>query len=147
MYKKYIPKNMCGIKRTGLIFYSERMNLVGKVDEIIENDEEIFLIERKYSDNVLLWDTYLVQIGLLSCLLEENLKKSVRKAIIIFQKNERKELEVQVDSSVINFAKTQLQKMNEIIASAKMPFSKFDNRCLDCTYRKICPVGSLNNSQ
>lgn len=145
-YKDYIPRNIIGLKHTGLVLYSENMRLVGKIDEIIETDKEIILIERKYSDSVVIWNTHLVQIGLLSCLLEENFKKPITKAIMIFQKNNRKMIEIEVNPEIIGYAKTQLKLMNEIIMSAKLPFSEFDSRCLDCTYRRICPVGSLNTS-
>ena len=46
----YIPHTNKGKKIVARKFYSEKFDLSGKIDEAIETDDEIILIERKYSD-------------------------------------------------------------------------------------------------
>ena len=67
-------------------FYSKKYNFSGKIDEAVETSKEIILIERKYSDNPIIGDTMKTQLGLLSILLEENMHKPVKQAIVIFSK-------------------------------------------------------------
>ena len=85
-----------------------------------------------------------MQIGLLSLLLEENFGKPVRKALIIFSKDKRTEITVDVDDSIRNFAFEMLSDARKVISLGISPKSQYDGRCVNCCYRKVCPVGSLN---
>lgn len=142
---KYVPKNLSGKKLIGLVLYSRNLGLVGKIDEAVELENEIILIERKYSDSQKITDSLKSQLGLLAILLEENLKKVVNKSFVIFDKFERKELEIIIDASMKKFALTCLKEVKNIVSNGVLPTSSFDNRCVDCCFRKICPVGSLNS--
>lgn len=134
-----------GKKLVALQFYSEKLDLSGKIDEAIELDEEIILIERKYSDIYDISNTIQIQLGLLSILIEENLGKPVKKAIVIFNKTKRKQISVTIDDTLKNQSLEMLEKTKKIIQMGIMPDADFDNRCLNCCFRKICPVGSLNS--
>lgn len=87
-YKKHEIENnsyvskIWGNKHTSLQFYSQNHNFIGKIDEAIETDRESILIVRKYSDNVIIRETMLVQIGLLGILLSEYLRKPVKSYIV-----------------------------------------------------------------
>lgn len=142
----YIPHTNKGKKIVARKFYSEKFDLSGKIDEAIETDDEIILIERKYSDICEISDTLLVQLGLLSILIEENLGKPVKKAIVIFNKTKRKQISVVIDNVVKNNSLEILAKTKKVIQMGIMPDADFDNRCLNCCFRKICPVGSLNST-
>lgn len=141
----YIPYTNKGRKLVASKFYSEKLDLSGKIDEAIEMEDEIILIERKYSDIYDISNTLLVQLGLLSILIEENLGKPVRKAVVIFNKTKRKQISVVIDDVVKNHSLEILEKTKKIIQMGIMPDADFDNRCLNCCFRKICPVGSLNS--
>ena len=144
--QKFIPKGMEGRKLVGAKFYSKQHGFVGMIDEAIELEDQIVLIERKFSDYARIHDTIRAQIGLLAILLEENLHKPVREAHVIFQKDGRKELSVMVDEGIRDFAIRMLNRTKRTISTGVMPESIYDNRCLNCCYRKVCPVGSLNTN-
>lgn len=140
----YMRKNFGNEKILGLKMYSKKYDFVGIVDEAVISVDEILLVERKYSDYNHVGPTIKVQIGLLSLLLEENFGKPVRKALIIFSKDKRSEITVTVDDSVRSFALEMLSDARKVILSGISPKSMYDGRCVNCCYRKVCPVGSLN---
>ena len=142
--KSYLPRDLQGKKYLGLQLYSKKHDFIGKIDEAIELDKEIILIERKYTDKVIVGETLLVQIGLLGILLNENLKKPVRSCIVIFQKDKRHIIKVQIEDHVISLALKKLEEIKKMFIKPLVPNSNFDTRCLGCAYVKICPVGSLN---
>jgi len=142
--QKFIPKNILGKKITATKFYSKKYDFLGVVDEAIEQENQIILIERKFSDYFKVHDTIMVQLGLLSILLEENLKKPVNEAHVVFHKDKRDEVIIPIDEETKTFALRMLNRTKKTIKTGMMPESQYDNRCLNCCYRKICPVGSLN---
>lgn len=83
-------------------------------------------------------------VGLLSILIEENTGKPVRKAQVIFSKQNRIVKNYQINESIKQYALDMLNETKKVISNGIIPFSEFDNRCLNCCFRKICPTGSLN---
>jgi len=144
--KEYIPKRIDGKKITEVQFFSKKYEFTGKIDEAIETENEIILIERKYSNNAAIGQTIKVQIGLLSILLEENMKKPVKTAILIFNKSQRTEIELDVSTELKNMGLEELEKTRKIIKEGIEPTSKYDGRCVNCCYRKICIVGCLKRN-
>ena len=143
----FIPKNMHGKKMVSGKFYSKRHDFLGIIDEAIELDDQVILIERKFSNYTKIHDTIKVQLGLLAILVEENIKKSVKEAHVVFHKDKRDEIIFLIDESIKEYAIKMLHRTKRIINSGVMPESHFDNRCLDCCYRKVCPEGSLNTNR
>jgi CRISPR-associated exonuclease Cas4 len=137
--KNYKIKHLDGIKQNELLFYSKKHSFAGKIDAAIETEKEIILIERKYSDYVLIGTTLKTQLGLLAILAEENTGKKVNKAIVVFDKTERVEIPINITEKIKQDAILMLQKANNTITTGNMPYSKHDGRCLNCCYRKICP--------
>jgi CRISPR/Cas system-associated exonuclease Cas4 (RecB family) len=82
-------------------------------------------------------------LGLLAILLEENLAKPVKTGIVVFTKEKREVVTVIIDESIREKALDMLDKVKHVIKTGKSPKSNFDGRCLNCCYRKACPVGSL----
>ena len=142
-FLSYLPRNIIGKKLVALLLYSKKYFLVDKVDEAIETNDEIILIERKYSNNHIIGGTTKTQLGLLSILLEENLDKPVNKAFVIFSKAARYIVEFQIDSKIKKFVLDMLHDTKNVFVNGISPYAKFDNRCLNCCYRKICPVRSF----
>jgi len=138
--KNYKIKHLDGTKQTELLLYSKKHSFSGKIDEAIETEKEILLIERKYSDYILIGTTLKTQLGLLAILAEENTGKQVKKAIVIFDKTERTEIPINITEKIKQNALKILQKTNNIITTGNMPYSKHDDRCINCCYRKICPT-------
>ena len=143
----YIPAGLNGKKIVGNTYHSRRLDLVGRIDEAVVTNDEIVLVERKYSDRTELVDTLRVQLGLLAMLVEENTGKPVRKAIVVYAKGSRVVKEYPVDEDMREFALRTLAGTKRVIDSGAMPDATFDNRCLNCCFRRICPIGSLNTGQ
>ena len=144
--QKFTLNNMQGKKIISTKFYSKKHDFLGIIDEAVELDDQVVLIERKFSNYSKIHDTVKVQIGLLAILIEENLKKPVNKAHVIFHKDKRDEIIIPIDNEIKNFAIKMLKRTNKTIDAGIMPESHYDNRCINCCYRKICPVGSLNTN-
>ena len=141
---QYLPQGLVGKKITAHNYFSKQYDLSGKIDEAVESDDEVILIERKYTDNHNVYPALRIQLGLLSILIEENLHKPVLKAIVIFSKTKRKIIHVSIDDSIRDESLKMLNDVKNTIKNELMPESNFDNRCLNCTFRRICPTGSLN---
>jgi CRISPR-associated exonuclease Cas4 len=136
-----------GKKIVGLYLHSKVLNLVGRIDEAIDTGQELILIERKYSDSAIIGATLKVQLGLLALLLEENFSKPVLRARVIFSKNDCVEFEVLIDTTIRDLALKMLYETMETVVSGREPRERPDRRCLNCCFRKICPVGSLYTPQ
>lgn len=143
----YVPKMARGKKLIALQLYSMRLGLSGKIDEAYENSKEIILVERKYTDFTMITDTLKTQVGLLSILLEENRNKPVMRAFVVFQKSKRVVKEIKLTRELKEFALQKLESVKQIITSGISPDAQYDNKCLDCTFRKVCPTGSLYMNQ
>lgn len=144
--KEFIPDNLTGTKITSQKLYSKKYGFVGIIDHAVEMKDHMVLIERKYADHNNIHESVLVQLGLLAVLLEENFEKPVLYAYVYFAKNgKRTKLQVDIDQNVIDHALKMLDETKNNINSATIPESQYDNRCINCCYRKICDVGSLNN--
>lgn len=146
--RDFVPASIGnGKKLIAVKFRSTKYNLVGVIDEAIETDDEVILFERKFSDRVTIDDKIRVQVGLLAMLIEENIKKPVNVAHVVFHKSGRTEVIVPLSKPIRDFAKDALRRTARVIESGIMPESHFNSRCLNCCYRKICPVGYLNTNQ
>jgi CRISPR-associated exonuclease Cas4 len=140
----YVPKKMGNAdKLISTQLYSTALGLSGKIDEAYETASEILLVERKYSDYVMINDTLKTQLGLLSLLLEENRHKPVTSALVVFQKSGRVVKEIKVTDELKEFALEKLGSAKRILSSGIGPDVDFSRKCLDCTFKKVCPTGSL----
>ena len=135
--KSYKIKRLNGVKLTEVLLYSKEYMFSGKIDEAIEASNEVLIIERKYSDYVIVGSTMKTQLGLLAILAEENFGKKVKRAIIVFDKTKRVEIPVKITKNIKQLALSVLQKTRAVLSSGLIPLSTFDNRCLNCCYRKI----------
>ena len=145
--RSYIPQNIKGTKINSQKFYSKKYDLVGIVDHAIITQDDIILVERKHTKQTKIYDTLRAQIGLLSLLLEENLQKPVTSTLVLFSYNQRHtHFKIDVDQKLKDYSIEMLEQARKVIDDGLMPESKYDARCVDCCYRKICDVGSLHDS-
>ena len=140
----YVPSGLAGTKLVGNTYHSKKLDLVGRIDEAVVMQNEVVLIERKHTDYAELKDTLRVQLGLLAILIEENVRKPVKKAMAIFSKQNRVVKYYDIDDAMREYALDVLDDARDVIQLGTLPESKFDSRCLNCCFRRICPVGSLN---
>lgn len=143
----YLPAQFRGgkkfIERT---FFSKKLNLVGKADQVILQDGHAVLYERKYSKEFIS-DTLLVQLGLLAMLITEGTGEVCDKAIVEFIRSNNKQVEIPITPKILQFAKSQFDNFIDTVKNGEMPFSRYSNKCVDCCYKRICPVGSLKRDQ
>ena len=66
---------------------------------------------------------------------------------MIFSKTKRKIIHISIDDSIRDESLRMLNDVKNTIKNEIMPESDFDNRCLNCTFRRICPTGSLNTDE
>lgn len=142
--KKYVQTGLNGRKIVARTYHSNKLGLIGRIDEAVESKDEVVLIERKYTNYTQMRDTLRVQLGLLALLVEENTAKHVRRALVVFTKDEHVTREFAVDDRMREFALRMLESTKETIQREALPDVEFDNRCLNCCFRRVCPVGSLN---
>lgn len=146
--RDFIPDNLVGTKITAQKLYSKEHCFVGIVDHAVEMVDQIVLIERKYADHNKIHDSIRVQLGLLAVLLEENLCKPVHYAYVYFAKGgKRVKIQVDIDQSTKDYAIRMLHETRDIINTGIVPESHYDSRCVNCCYRKVCDIGSLNRQQ
>jgi CRISPR/Cas system-associated exonuclease Cas4 (RecB family) len=67
----------------------------------------------------------------------------VNRAIIVFDKTKRIEIQVKITENIKKLALSTLHKTRAVLGSGIIPPSRHDNRCLNCCYRKICPSDIL----
>ena len=140
----YVPAGFDGRKIVARTYHSHKLGLIGRIDEAVEMKDEVVLIERKHTNYTQMKDTLRVQLGLLAMLVEESTVKPVRRALVVFTKDERVTREFAVDDGMRKFALRMLESTRETIRREALPEAEFDNRCLNCCFRRVCPVGSLN---
>ena len=138
-----LPSNAEGKKLIELSLFSESYMFSGKIDEAVEGPKEITIVERKYSDRAIIGATIKVQLGLLSILAEENLRKKARKAIVIFDRAKRHEIQLNITEEIRNLAFSTLQRTRHVLTTGTCPNARYSKRCITCCYRKVCEVGSL----
>lgn len=144
--KSFVPEGLIGTKITSQKLYSKKHGFVGIVDHAVETVDQIVLIERKYTNYSKIHDSLRVQLGLLSVLLEENLHKPVYYAYVYFTKNNKRvKIHVNIDKDIKDYAIRMLHETKNIINTGISPESYYDRRCVNCCYRKICDIGSLNS--
>jgi CRISPR-associated exonuclease Cas4 len=132
-----------GRKLNEQILFSNRLRLVGKIDQIIINQKIATVVEFKHSYGYI-GKTLLVQLGLQSILIKECLHKICNTGYVEFvTSNQRKLLKIKIDTKIRKIALDELEQTRIILEKKTMPFSIYNGRCVDCQYRNICPVGIL----
>lgn len=122
-------------------FYSEKLQIHGKIDEVlILEDGTIAILDYKYAEyKDKIFNTYKTQLLMYSLLAEEKLKKPSNKGFlvytrsknhieeIVFQKKDREELE------------KNLETLKKIILKNYYPKGTPSKlKCDDCCYSNIC---------
>lgn len=142
--KSYIRKKIGVIdKNIDVHFYSYRYKLVGRVDEVLflENDFAAPL-DYKYAfwENKV-YKTSLLQQALYSILIEENYKKTVKNAYLVYTRSKNHIEKLTIGKKLKNKA---VDIVEEIFSILNMNFypkaTRYKTRCNDCTYRNLCNV-------
>jgi len=140
--KDYIRKRIgCIDKEVDVYLSSEKLSLVGKVDEVLFfADGTASPLDYKYA----FWDdqvykTLKYQQTLYSLLIEELYQCSVNKAFLVYVRSKNKLIDIEISEEMKRNALSIVKEMFDIINRNFFPEATgVSNRCGDCTYRNLC---------
>lgn len=116
--------------------------LRGEVDEVLflGNDEAAPLDYKfaKYEGKV--YETYLHQLYCYAWLIEDNFGKEVKKGFLVYTRSRNHVEEVEIPPVAKEKVKKAVEEMAQIVGENFFPkTTKAKKRCVNCTYRNICP--------
>ena len=140
--KDYLRKKIgCISKETDVYLSSQKLGLVGKIDEVLFlQNETAAPLDYKYA----FWDnrvykTLKIQQTLYALLIEEKYNKKVEKAFLVFIRSKDHIEELVITDSLKQKALDYVVQMHDIINFGRFPKkTSVKTRCLDCTYRNLC---------
>ena len=140
--KDYIRKKIgCTGKETDVYLSSQKLKLVGKVDEVLFfDDEKAAPLDYKFAfwDNRI-YKTLKIQQTLYALLIEEKYNKKVEKAFLIFVRSKDHIEEFFITDSLKQKALEYVDEIYDVLSFGYFPNkTKVKTRCLDCTYRNLC---------
>lgn len=142
--KDYLRKKLGTIEKVVDVYLSsETIHAVGVVDEIhfLEGDKAIVL-DYKYAfwkDKI--YKTHVIQQAIYALLIEEQYKKKVEKAYIVYTRSNNKVIGFPITDKVKQQALEYIQVVLDIINKAYYPeMTHVTSRCSDCCYRNLCGV-------
>lgn len=115
---------------------STRLNLTGRVDELVFTEREIIPVDYKIANRS--GKHYEVQLAAYSMMAEETFSLPVRRGYIYLTKA-KKAVEIRISSQLRKTVERSVYEMAEIQRSEKMPqATEWRQRCLDCEFRRFC---------
>lgn len=140
--KDYLRKKAGAIDKLQDVYLSsERLRLVGRVDEVLFlEDGSAAPLDYKYAH----WEnkvfkTYVMQQTLYSLLIEEHFGKEVRKAFLVYVRSKNHLEEIAITAALKTKAQKILDEIFNIISLSQYPnVKKVKRKCEDCTYRNLC---------
>ncbi len=114
----------------------------GKIDEVLELADGTYSpLDYKfavYEDRI--YDTYRTQLYCYAWLIEHNFGKPVTRGFLVYTRSSNKLIEVPITEENKNDVKQAAEAIFKIIDKNFFPkATKYKARCLNCTYRNICP--------
>jgi len=138
--REYLRKKQ-GVVKKEINRYLANEYLRGEVDEVLHlNDNTLAPLDYKFAEyKGRVYETYKTQMYCYSWLIEDNYKKSVRKAFLVYTRSANKIVEVPVADDNKVMVKECAQNIYRIIQHNYYPRStRYKERCKSCTYRNIC---------
>ncbi len=133
-------------KKIGIIdkkqeVYITNDNLRGKVDEVLWlNDGTMASLDYKFAKyNNKIYQTYKQQAYCYALLIEENYKKPVNKAFLVYTRSKNKLIELEITNEHKKLIVSSIDEILKIIDENFYPkATKYKKRCVSCTYKNIC---------
>jgi len=122
--------------------FSEKLKIRGKVDEVLfMEDNTASPFDYKYAEyKGRIFRTYKYQCAFYGILIEESYNVNVEKGFICYTRSNNKIIEIKMKETLKQEIVNICQKLHEIIGKGRFPEGKIQkNKCVDCTYRNICP--------
>ena len=116
--------------------------LRGRIDEVLTlADGTMAPLDYKFAEwKEEIYTTYQTQLYCYAWLIEDNFCKSVAKGYIVYTRSKNKLVEVEISDAHKQSVKAAAQAIFSIINHNTFPpATKIKKRCVQCTYRNICP--------
>lgn len=120
---------------------SAKYHVKGKVDEIlITHNNEYIALDYKFAEyQDRLFETYKTQLSIYGLCIRDLYQAEMVRGFLVFIRSNNKLIEVPITKDDYKNLKIILNEMLEIIQLEKFPKVKRNrNKCIDCTYRKLC---------
>jgi CRISPR-associated exonuclease Cas4 len=114
----------------------------GRIDEVLVlADGTLAPLDYKfalYEDRI--YETYRTQLYCYAWLIEENFDKNVTKGFLVYTRSSHKLIEIDISPENKTEVKMAAEAIFAIIDKNFYPkATKYKTRCLNCTYRNVCP--------
>ena len=140
--KDYLRKKIgCIDKKIDVYFSSEKLKLVGKVDEVLFfQDGTAAPLDYKFAEyDDKIYKTYLYQQTCYALLIEENFQCAVSKAYICYIRSNNLLKEIKISETLKKRTIEIIDEIFDILNKNYFPIkTKSKARCIDCTYKNIC---------
>jgi CRISPR-associated exonuclease Cas4 len=138
----YLRRKLGVVKKdTSVYLISERLGLSGVVDEVLHlNDGTLAPLDYKYAFySEFTFKTHKIQSILYALLIQEVYQKEVKRGFIVYTRSSNKVKTIVFTQDDFKNAIKILSEIREIIRKGIFPEkTKFQEKCRDCAYRKIC---------
>jgi CRISPR-associated exonuclease Cas4 len=138
--KEYLRKRI-GVKSKLLNQYLTNTMLRGEVDEVLFlEDGTAAPLDYKFAQyNEIVYSTYQTQLFCYALLIEQNFHIEVNRGYLVYIRSSNKLVEVKIEKDDKLEIVKNCNEIAEIIQKNIYPRStKYKQRCVDCTYKKIC---------
>lgn len=140
--KDYLRKKAGAVEKYADVYLgSEKLRLVGRVDEVLLLDDgSAAPLDYKYA----FWEqrifkTHKMQQTLYALLIEENYLRPVDRAFLVYIRSKNHLESISITQIMKDHARKILDEIFDIIAVSRYPHVKAcKRRCEDCTYRNLC---------
>ncbi|MCB9234479.1 MAG: CRISPR-associated protein Cas4 [Bacteroidia bacterium] len=139
--KEYLRKKI-GVKGKWVDQYLSHGELRGKVDEVLllENGKMAPLDYKFAEFKGIVFETYKQQLFCYSLLIEEVFETKVESGYIVYTRSKHHLEEITIKDSDKKGVKESIEGISKIVEKNRYPEStRVKKRCVDCTYRNICP--------
>ena len=125
-----------GERRFDIDVFSNRLNLSGRVDELVFTTSELIPVDYKIANKS--GKHFEVQLAAYGMMAEENFGLPVRRGYLYLTKA-KKAVEIRIGSQIRKMVERAVYEMTETQRLEKMPpATEWRQRCLDCEFRRFC---------
>lgn len=121
---------------------SKKYKINGSPDYVLITKHEYIPLEIKWAEPAVgekAKTDHILQLTAYALLLEEKMKKTIKKGVIFYLKPEGKLVEINISYDLKLQLINALQKMQEIIENKREPKPAPKEKCESCNYRQYCP--------
>lgn len=139
--KDYLRRRI-GATEKKLDQYLTNALLRGRIDEVLTlADGTMCPLDYKFAEwKETIFETYKTQLFCYAWLIEETFQKPVNRGFLVYTRSKNKLVEVEILAESKELVKNAANSILKIINDGEFPrATRMKKRCMNCTYRNICP--------